>query len=260
MRAFSIMSSKGIEVESSHGSNGPPKGWDARICPPSNPVAHQPFPARAQFVIDPDKPCLDNPTRMLALPDNMTAFIDLDGRSLTRKELFDRAYLVAQILKSELGLEEGDALFVADVSLTHRPEWMLAIQLCGARTIMLGKDVDPTLLLRSRRMHVKGILVGSDARYQEVLETMEESWAEAANSFSMSEPPSKPPLVVVTAVEEALQSFGSWGTVREVVTPRAPFAVWKVKTQERMEDVEERELMEAEQALKVASVEAQNLE
>merc|ERR1719316_1290738 len=98
-------------------------------------------------------------------------------------------------------------------------------------------------------MNVKGIIVGTPARYQEVLDMMEESWAEQANSYSASDPPLKPPIVVLRNVEEALKSFGSWGSVREITSPAAPFAVWRVKVQERIEDVQAMEAAEARKAL-----------
>merc|ERR1719311_1990055 len=115
---------------------------------------------------------------------------------------------------------------------------MLGLQLTRARTIMLAKNVDPAVLLRTKRMHVKGIIVGTDARYQEVLDMMEESAQDAAVS------PPKPPIVVLRAVDQALRSFGSWGEVREMVSPQAPFAVWRISVQEHMEDVADMEDMQ----------------
>lgn len=208
-----------------------------RLTPPSNLVDHEPYPNRRMHVFDPDKPGGLNPMSMLALPDNMTAFIDEDNHSMTRKELFNRGFIIAEVLKSELGIEEGDALLMADVELTHQPEWLLAVQLARAVPVMLGDTIDPAMLMRTERMHIKGILVRSDSRYQQVLEMMERGWAESRERFDMTRPPLKPPIVVAKSVESAMDSFGSWGSVHEVVSPSPAAAVWQVRTQEHDEDL-----------------------
>jgi len=94
--------------------------------------------------------------------------------SFQQKELYLRGARLAEVLRQELGLERGDALCFADVSVANQFEYTIACQRLGVVTITLEGKADRMLRL-CEKWCIKAVIVESRKRQKEVVKLLMET-------------------------------------------------------------------------------------